>query len=146
MGVKQGGRDYWYCDSDGVRLRGALAAPFGGEGYVRLTPAEDGEGFVIASVSKSHWKKAIGGEGSASDEEGLNELALELAEALDAEDFERGRQKQVFFRDPSGNVLRGDRWYEGKEFWGRVRQRIARRLGLKAGEDLTPVRDRINYG
>ena len=48
-----------------------------------------------------------------------DELDVELAEAMGDFDIERGQKKQVFFRDPSGLILRPDRWYEPKEFWGR---------------------------
>ena len=78
---------------------------------------------------EGRWKKVTGGSG-AGEEEGLDELALELAEATDDE-FERGHEKQVFFRDPSGLVLRADRWYEGRVFWGRVRRRAAQGLGFR---------------
>jgi hypothetical protein len=133
--VRQENRDHWYPDGEGVRLRGALASLVGGEGYGRLTLAEDGDGYVLEGVTKARWKKVMGGGQPADEEAGLDELALELTEMTETDDFERGQQKQVFFRDPSGLVLRADRWYDGKVFWERVRQKIVQALGLNPRTD-----------
>ena len=59
----------------------ALTALAGGDGYCRLKRSDDGEGFVLEKVSKTHWKKVIGGDATA-DEEVLDELDIELEEAM----------------------------------------------------------------
>jgi hypothetical protein len=133
--VRQENRDYWYPDGEGVRLRGALASLVGGEGYGRLTLAEDGDGYVLEAVTKASWKKVMGGGQPVDEEAGLDELAFELTEVTETDDFERDQQKQVFFRDPSGLVLRADRWYDGKVFWERLRRKIVQALGLNPRTD-----------
>jgi hypothetical protein len=132
IAIKHSECDYWYSDSEGARIRGALAAIIGGDGYARLHPSEDDDGFILEKVTKAQWKKVIGGKGVAGEEEGIDELEIELAEAIGEDEFERTGQRQTFFRDPSGLMLRADRWYEGKVFWGRVRRCAAQALGIVA--------------
>ena len=127
--VRQDETTLWYPDRDGVRLRGALAGLVGHNGYARLVPAADGEGFCLEAITKAQWRRGTGSQAASGDEKDLGELEAELSEAA-GEDLERGAGRQVFFRDPSGLVLRSDRWYEGKEFWGRVRRRIVATLGI----------------
>ena len=135
--VRQNGATLWYPDRDGVRLRGALAALVGGDGYARLVTAADGEGFCLEGITSSQWRRGTGARAESGDEEGLDEVEAELVDAA-GDDVERGAGRQVFFRDPSGLVLRPDRWYEGKEFWGRVRRRVAAALGL-VGKKAAPA-------
>jgi hypothetical protein len=129
--IRQNGISYWYPDRDGVRLRGALSTIVGGDGYARLVPADDGEGFVLEKVLKSRWAKAITDKAISGDESGLDEIEADIAEAADEENWEQGG-RGTFFRDPSGFVLRADRWYESKVFWGRVQRRISVALGLNS--------------
>lgn len=128
--VSQNGVSYWYQERVGPRLLGALAGLSDGTGYGRLGEAKDGDGSVFEGVTRQHWKHATGGmEDAATEEESPEEIELLLAEATDSGVWERGGGRKTFFRDPSGIVLRSDRWYESGEFWGRVQSRIARALG-----------------
>ncbi len=128
--IKQDGRTSWYPDREGVRLRGALSTIVGGDGYARLVAADDDDGFVLEKVTRPHWRRAAGAQAESGDDVGLDEVALEMAEAMDT-DLERGEGRLVFFRDPSGSVIRADRWYQAKAFWGQVRSRVTRALGLR---------------
>lgn len=130
--ARQGEQSYWYPESEGVLLRGALGTIIGGNGYARLRPSADGDGFVLEGVTSQQWRLATGARRVSGDETGLDELDAELAEVAGDEVFERGEGRKVFFRDPSGAVLRSDRWYEGKEFWGKVQRRVVDALGLRA--------------
>ena len=111
-------------------MRGSLSLLVGADGYARLLPTEDGNGFRLEGVTKSHWTKATGGEAESRDESGTDEVDAELAEAIDSDESEQGG-RETFFRDPSGLVLPNERWYEAKVFWGRVQRRIAAALGLR---------------
>ncbi len=121
---------HWYPDRDGVRLRGALAQLIGSNGYARLTPAEDGDGYELESVGRAQWAKATTGQDLSGDDAGLDELEVQLTEAVAEDNFQRGDAKAVFFRDPSGHLVRRDRWYEAKEYWGRVTRQLVKALGL----------------
>ena len=127
--VRHGDRSFWYPQRDGTRLRGALAAIVGDNGYARLVSAADGDGFVLEPVTARQWRTATGAGGVTGDEEGLDELEAELAEVAGDDFFERGAAGRLFFRDPSGFLLRPDRWYEAKVFWGRVERGVAVALG-----------------
>jgi len=128
--VRQGGHSRWYPDADGSRLRGALALLVGGDGYARLVPFEDADVFQLQKTQRAHWTEATRGRAVAGEEEALSDGDAQTAMTELCEEFERTEGRQVFFRDPSGLVLRSDRWYDAKVFWGRVHRRIAHALGL----------------
>ena len=122
-------REMWYPDRDSKRILGAIGAALGNNGYARLVPADDGDGFVLEGISRPAWRKAVGSS-VAEDSAGSDEVAEQLQEILGDETVERGSQKRVFFRDPSGYVLRSDRWYESRVFWGQATERIVSGLQL----------------
>ena len=88
IAVKQGESDYWYSDSEGARIRGALAALVGGEG--RRPPPPIGRCGRIhpREGHEVQWRKVIGGIGVAGEEEGIDELEIELAEAVGEDEFD----------------------------------------------------------
>lgn len=132
LGREQGGKATWYPEHDGVRLRGALGLLMGGDGYARLVAAPDGDGFVLEKATKQAWRRATGAQATTADDEGLEEVDATLAEVVgDDEEVGQGLGREVFFRDPSGLVLRQDRWYAGKEYWARVVRRVAKAAGLQ---------------
>jgi len=131
LGVERADGVAWYPERDGVRLRGALGRIVGGDGYSRLVETPDGDGFTLEKVTKRIWSRATGTQAQQGDEEGLDEVEAELADAVgDDPQIAQGRGRRVFLRDPSGIVLRADRWYEEKEFWGRVTRQVAMALAL----------------
>ncbi|NQT40732.1 MAG: type V CRISPR-associated protein Cas12b [Planctomycetes bacterium] len=134
MEVKHGALTAWYPDSQGVRLRGSLSTVVGDDGYARLVPADDGDGWVLEKVTRAQWRRATGTQATDSGEEAVDELDLQMADATgDEAALERGAGRRAFFRDPSGLVLREDRWYEAKVYWGQVRHWTAVSLGLVDG-------------
>jgi hypothetical protein len=126
-------RAAWYPDAEGTRLRGALTRLIGGDGYSRLVPSADDDGLILERVPRKHWREVVGSDQSNNIDGEIDELELELAEWADTEPAVRQGEKTVLFRDPSGHVLRSDRWYESKEFWGRVHRRIASALRIVGG-------------
>jgi hypothetical protein len=135
--VRQGAKSVWYPDRDGARLRGALATLVGGDGYARLVAADDQEGYVLEKVTRSQWSRATGKPSHAGDGEGRDTASEAIAEEFEeGEGYERGGWR-AFFRDPSGLVLRSDRWYEAKVFWSRVERRIADTVGVGRSDGLT---------
>lgn len=127
--VHQDETTLWYPDRDGSRLRGALAGQVGGKGYARLVPAADGDGFCLEAISRAQWQMGTGSRAASGDGKDLDELEAELNQAV-GEGIERADGRKVFFRDASGLMLRSDRWYESKEFWGRVRGRVVAALEI----------------
>jgi hypothetical protein len=119
--VQVDGRTCWYPERDGTRLRGALAQIVGGDGYSRLVEALDADGFALERVSRAQWRAATGNRAKSGDETEEDDEGPDVV----PEELERGAGSRTFFRDPSGLVLRADRWYEGKVFWSRVERRVA---------------------
>lgn len=126
--VSEAGRTVWYPDSEGVRLRGGLAVLAGGAGYARLVPAADGDGFSLEPVAVRQWRRAVGRQAAPPDDAQFDEIEAEILDAVG--DLEPRAGRAVFFRDPSSRVLRSDRWYETKVFWGRVQRAVAHSLAL----------------
>lgn len=114
----QGG-EAWYPMPLGERLRGALAKLVGGRGTCRLRPAADGRGYQIEKVSQQQWQRMTGTQNDAPGED--DDETLE-------ETLPVSRQRQTFFRDPSGMVLPADRWFPEREFWSQVHRQLAHRL------------------
>ena len=56
--VRQGDQVVWYPDRDGVRLHSALASIVGSNGYARLVPSGNDDGFVLEPVAGAEWKRA----------------------------------------------------------------------------------------
>ncbi|MDA1055791.1 MAG: type V CRISPR-associated protein Cas12b [Planctomycetota bacterium] len=132
--VRAGEQELWYPTSDGKRFLGAIAALVGGSGHARLVPADDNDGFVLEAIPQIAWRRVVGAS-DTSDESESDELTAQLDDILGEDDAERGSGRKVFFRDPSGRVLRPDRWYETKIFWGRVTKRVVKALGLAGSSD-----------
>jgi IS605 OrfB family transposase len=116
------GNDAYYCDSTGKRLTGAFKKVYGSE-YICLVPAEDGNGFEVQPLRKSQWQQVVGKK-ATDDEESPSEDELGAAFQDDFVEVQREGGREVFFRDPSGKLLRSDRWYLSKEYWGRVKSQI----------------------
>ncbi len=134
----------WITLSEGARIQGALRATYGHVGG-RLIPCEGESGaFRFEPLAEKDWRKATGIKKTKRDksgpesEAGLDEGELmdeaELEDAQEAEGVHEAHGRPVnFFRDPSGVVLRRDRWYDGKTFWGVVRSRIQNAMAAAAG-------------
>jgi hypothetical protein len=122
--VRQGGAAWWFPDQEGVRVRGALMQLVGGAGYARLVTRDNG--FHLEGISKRQWQNAV--QGQTQEETALDDVELEIAAALEDGEFERGSGRMTFFRDPSGNVLSSDLWYEAPVFWSVVQRKIAAAL------------------
>jgi hypothetical protein len=120
------GAPHWVPRTLGKRLLGAL----GGHGMlVPVGPGEQACRWV--PLTKQRWRTLLGTDadaGNADDKSADPELA-EL-DGLEEEQLERSGKVLVYFRDPSGVVLNADRWYPAAVFWGNVKQKAQRALGL----------------
>lgn len=134
----------WITLGEGARIQGALRATYGQIGG-RLIPCPDEPGaFRFEPLPEKDWRKATGikktkpaksgpESGAGLDEESLmDDAELEDAQASEGVHEAHGRPVN-FFRDPSGLVLRQDRWYDGKTFWSLVRSRIQNALTKTPG-------------
>ena len=128
MEIDSDGVSLWYPLSNGSRLRGALGTLVGGQGYARLVPAEgEDQAYILQRITSEDWRSAVRGTEEPDDDRADSADDLLINELL-----EQASGRKVFFRDPSGTVLRDDRWYETKVFWGRVNRRVASALGITA--------------
>lgn len=127
--VQVGDREMWYPDRDGKRLLGAMGLLLNNRGYGRLVPADDGDGFILEGISRAAWANAVGRTDSL-EISGSDEVAEQLHDIVGDEELERGSEKKVFFRDPSGCIFSADRWYESREFWRQAKQQITDALQL----------------
>lgn len=120
------GAEVWVPRKMGKRLLGAL----GGTGVLRPTGHEMGS-CRWEGVRKSAVRKMIGADEEVRPED---EEAEELAGIAEAAEEATG-QVEVFFRDPSGNVLPKDLWYPAATFWSIVKAKTAgglkQRLGVR---------------
>jgi hypothetical protein len=138
-------RRFWTRHRDAFRLPCRSAEVGGQQVFVprsfgqRLLGAMDGHGVLMATGAESgacRWRPmkqaelrklglATGGEGATDEEGGTEEQELQhLAEQA----LEFTGKVLVFFRDPSGVVLRQDLWYPQQVFWSVVRSRITKSL------------------
>lgn len=124
--IDKDGKEFWLPQSFGERLKGGLSVIVGDSGFVQFVKAYDGDGFVPEKI-KGKKAKII------SEDAGLDEFTEKLMElGIDIEG-EESKDKAVFFRDASGTILRRDRFYPSKEFWGKVHAVINRALREKYG-------------
>ncbi len=128
--TSQDGQSAHYPVPLGARLLGGIKATYGDNGYIRLMPAVDGDGFVPSVISSREWQRATNSSAVLDEETRDNSELVELDES-EMPEVSRGT-RATFFRDPSGLVVRSDRWYFAKDFWGMVSQRIGRALQRQA--------------
>ena len=109
---------YWVPQHMGERLQGALG------GYGRLEPTGHDSGSCRwRPLMPAMWRRLVGSSQTEEGEPPAEADPLEdamLAE-LEEELLERSGEVVVFFRDPSGAVLRKDLWYPARKFWPMVR-------------------------
>jgi hypothetical protein len=122
--VKEIGENTWMSQNEGKRLVGGLSKLVGTDGPVKFI-SSDNE-FAVEKVTGRKPKSTVEDE-----EGGLDEMADELMDLGVDVNSEEGKGKAVLFRDASGLILRSDRFYESKEFWGRVNKRINKALREK---------------
>jgi hypothetical protein len=118
----------WLLQSCGERIKGGLSLLVGVNTPIKFVKAEDGS-FKIEKITGKK-PKAI----DENEDTGLDEFAEELMEQGIEIAGEEGKGKAVFFRDASGLILRNDRFYDSKEFWGRVHRTINKALKEKYEE------------
>lgn len=122
--VDQNGNE-WVLQSCGERLKGGLTMFVGENVSIKFIKDQE-DGFRAEAITGKKPKAIVEEEDS-----GLDEFAEELMEqGIDIE-REEGKGKAVFFRDASGIILRSDRFYDSKEFWGRVHRIINKALKEK---------------
>jgi hypothetical protein len=111
----------WMSQSYGERLKGGLSFMTHSDGMVIFK--KDGDGFKAANLVGKKPKAD-----AAEEAGGLDEFAEQLMDlGVDLEN-EEAKGKAVLFRDASGLIGRSDRFYNSKEFWGRVHGRISKAL------------------
>ena len=127
-------QEMWYPDRGGKRILGAIGSLLGNKGYGRLVAADDGDGFVLEAITQPAWRNVVG-DSAPQDISESDEVTEQLHDIVGDEDVERGSQRKVFFRDPSGHVLRANRWYESRVFWELATHRIVTALQLPKRPD-----------
>jgi len=110
-----------------ARVRGALLQTYG-KRHIIFHPAPGQEGYDPIPLDDKAWEAETGARKPAEAEtKSLDEDVIE-AEAEQDEALERSGDRQTFFRDPTGYVIRPDQWYTQKAFWVRVQSRILKKL------------------
>jgi hypothetical protein len=130
--IDKDGKEFWLLQSCGSRLLGGLSKLVGNkDGFAHFI--KDGDGFIAVKDSKKSWENLTKNK-SKEDEDKKSDVDETIADELqDAgyEEAEETKDKSVFFRDASGLILRKDRFYPSKDFWGRVHAVINKALKEK---------------